>query len=282
MTSGTSQHVLSTDGVRLHVEMHDYTDPWRHAPVLILQHGFGRSGRFWYSMIPYLSRFYRVLCPDLRGLGRSGKNFDLTRISVDRYLDDLVGIADSVGADTFHYAGESLGGVLGIALAARQPQRMRTLTLMTTPLTPGVNRNFSFGYPSWEDALRNLGAREWSKAMNSATRFPPGTDPGLLDWYNEEVGKNDVEVMVAMTRLAPTIDVTPLLEKITVPALGLYPTDGTIARNGQEATLKAKLANIRIVHLPTAYHMVWVMAPATCAKHMLYFMSDSDGVVCRE
>ncbi len=34
--------VKAQDGVCLHYELHDYTDPWKNAPVLILQHGFGR------------------------------------------------------------------------------------------------------------------------------------------------------------------------------------------------------------------------------------------------
>ena len=283
MPSGTSAYITSRDGVRLHIETHDYTDPWKKAPILILQHGFGRSGRFWYNMIPYLSRFYRVVCPDLRGLGQSSRDFDLaTGLSINNYLSDILCIADCLGAQTFHYAGESLGGVLGMALAANHPDRVRTLTLMTAPLRPGMHKGFAFGYPSWQDALRQLGAREWSKAMNTATRFPPGTDPGLLDWYSDEVGKCDVDVMIAMSVLAPTVDVTPLLCKIKAPTLGLYPTGGPIATSGQEDTLKTQVANIRIVNVPTSYHMVWVVAPAACAEHMLHFMAANDGVTCRE
>ena len=55
----------------LHVKVHDHTDPWRDAPWLILQHGYGRSEVFWRSWIPYLSRFYRIACPDLRGPPRA-------------------------------------------------------------------------------------------------------------------------------------------------------------------------------------------------------------------
>ena len=55
----------------------DYTDPWKHAGTILLQLGFGLSSRFWYSWVPYLSRFYRVVRPDMRGLGLSSKDFDL-------------------------------------------------------------------------------------------------------------------------------------------------------------------------------------------------------------
>ena len=61
----------------LHYALDDFTDPWRDAPYLILQHGYGRSGRFWYSWVPYLARFYKVVRPDLRGLGGSQVPEDL-------------------------------------------------------------------------------------------------------------------------------------------------------------------------------------------------------------
>ena len=57
---------------RLHYELDDYTDPWKKAPCIMLQHGYARSANFWRAWIPYLSRFYRVLRLDLRGLGESG------------------------------------------------------------------------------------------------------------------------------------------------------------------------------------------------------------------
>ena len=60
----------------LHYEIDDFTDEWRNAPYLVLQHGYGRSGRFWRSWVPYLSRYYRVVRPDLRGLGQSPLDFD--------------------------------------------------------------------------------------------------------------------------------------------------------------------------------------------------------------
>ena len=66
-----------SDGCELQCRIVDYTDPWRNAPYLILQHGFGRSGRFWYSWVPYLARFYKVVRPDMRGLGQSSADFDL-------------------------------------------------------------------------------------------------------------------------------------------------------------------------------------------------------------
>lgn len=277
-------YVNARDGVKLHYELHDYTDPWKRAPILMLQHGYGRSGRYWYNMIPYLSRFYRVVCPDLRGLGRSSTDFDLdTGLSGDHYLNDMLSIADSLDAETFHYAGESLAGMLGLALAAKHAKRLRTLTLMSTSLSirPDVQQTFAHGYASWEEALRKMGGKAFSDAQNT-WRFPPDVDPDLANWYSEEFAKSDVDVLIATSKVGAKLDLTPMLKDIAVPILGLYPTGGKFAKSGQEAILRKGLPHMNMIHLPVPYHMVWVMAPATCAKHMLHFISMHDGFACHE
>lgn len=50
----------------------------------------------------------------------------------------------------------------------------------------------------------------------------------------------------------------------------------------QEAALRAGLADFRLVHLPTAYRMVWTLAPATCAEQILHFMAAHDGIACQK
>lgn len=277
--------VTARDGVKLHYALHDYTDPWNDAPILILQHGYGRSGRFWFSLVPYLARFYRVVCPDLRGLGQSSKDFDLAAgISVENYQADLLAIADSLNASSFHYAGESLGGILGMVLAAEHPERVRSLTLLSAPLriNETTQKMFAFEYPSWQDALRELGSAGWAAKANMATRFPPGTDPALLQWYASEMGKSDVNVLIAMSRLASKVEAEPVLSRIRAPVLGLYPSKGRFTTSGQEDVLKAKVANLLLVHLPNQFHMIWVLDPTACTGHMLHFMAAHDGRVCDE
>jgi 3-oxoadipate enol-lactonase len=67
-----------------------------------------------------------------------------------------------------------------------------------------------------------------------------------------------------------------------MPVLGLYPTAGPITDEEQEQLLLAKLPHIQMIHLPTRYHMVHHIAPATCATAVLHFLAQHDGVVCRE
>lgn len=268
----------------LHYEIDDHTDAWRKAPYLMLQHGYGRSGRFWRSWVPYLSRYYRVVRPDLRGLGQSPLDFDPhSGISVEGFLEDLAAVIDMLGGGPVHYCGESLGGILGIVLAAQSPEKLRTLTLVAAPVTipKATQEAFALGHPSWQDALRILGSRGWSLGVNAATRFPPGSDPGLLEWYADEMGKSDVEVLVALSRVASKVDVSAYLAKVKVPALGLYPTAGVVT-GIEEQQIRNSIPGIRVVNLPTRFHAIQVLMPAACAKHLLYFAAGHDGIACHE
>jgi len=269
----------------LHYRADDFTDPWKNAPVIVLQHGFGRSSQFWYSWVPYLSRFFKIIRPDLRGLGLSPADFNpATDISVENYLDDLNDLLDSLGLESVHYCGESFGGILGMVLAAEKPQRVRTLTLVSAPvsLNQKHQETFAVGFKSREDALRSLGAAKWAALTNGTTRFPPGTDPGLLEWYANEMGKSNVEVMCGLYGLLRHATAQPYLSKIRAPVLGLYPTGGPITSREQEEQLAAGIPQMKFIHVPTTFHSVLTLLPATCAEQLLHFAAAHDGTVCRE
>lgn len=269
----------------LHYVIDDYTDPWKDAPCLILQHGNGRAGRFWYSWVPYLSRYYRVVRPDARGLGLSSTDFDLdSGVSVDTLIGDLVALVKELGNRPVHFCGESMGGILGIALAALHPALVRTLTLVATPvfISDRMKAQYSMGHKSRVDAMQEMGRDAWLKATNRSTRFPPDCDPGLLDWYEGEFAKSNYDVQLAYSRLVNNANAVDFLPRIQAPVLGLYPTDGPITSAEQEAMLLDKLPGMRMVHLPVRYHMIHHVAPAACATTLLHFLATHDGVVCHE
>ncbi len=269
----------------IHYVVDDYTDPWKNAPYLVLQHGNGRSSRFWYSWVPYLSRYYRIVRPDARGLGASSADFDLEHgVTVDALVGDLIAVLDDAGAQSVHFCGESMGGILGLALAAMHPDRVRTLSLVSTPvyISEKMKETYSMGHKSRVDAMKEMGRDAWLKATNRSTRFPPESAPGLLDWYEAEFAKSSAEVQLAFAKLVNGANAASFLPQVQCPVLGLYPTDGPITSAEQEAMLVENLRDFRVIHLPTRYHMVHHIAPAACATALLHFVAQHDGVACHE
>ena len=99
----------------------------------------------------------------------------------------------------------------------------KTVGTISAPLriNETTQKMFAFEFPSWQEALRELGSAGWAAKANMATRFPPGTDPALLRWYAEEIGKSDVNVRIAMSRLASKVEAEPVFSRIKAPVLGL-------------------------------------------------------------
>jgi len=264
---------------RLHYVIDDFTNPWERKPWLVLQHGYSRSGVFFRQWVPYLARHYRIIRPDIRGLGQSPLDFDPhAQISVEALLADVTAIFDMIG-EPVHYVGESLGGILGVVLAATVPEKMRSLTMLASPLTiPKATQGaFACGYENWQVALKTLGSKGWSDRVNTATRFPPDADAELVRWYAEECGKSNVETLIALSRVACGVNVEPYLAKVQVPTLGLYPTAGTVTRF-EEQKIRDGIKGIRVVNLPTPAHAIQVLMPAECATTTLHFCGLVDGV----
>ena len=266
----------------LHYVVDDFTDPWKNAPYLILQHGNGRSAQFWYSWVPYLSRFYKIVRPDVRGLGRSSADFNLeTEFTLETCVDDVRAIIDHLEADSVHFCGESMGGMIGMALATLHPSRVRTLTLVSTPVS--INERGKVTFTAQDPAAGKAGSVDtWLEASNRNMRFPPDADPGLVTWYNAEFKKNRREVQAAMGELVNRANVASYLANIKVPVLGLYPTNGPLTTPEQEQMLINSIQYLRLIHMPASYHKVQMIFPAACATHLLHFIAQHDGVPCRE
>jgi 3-oxoadipate enol-lactonase len=258
----------------LHYRIDDYTDPWRDAPVLVLQHGYARSSKFWYAWVPHLARDYKVLRIDLRGHGESLRDFDpATGSTLDAYIGDLRDVLDHLGLERVHYCGESFGGILGMVLAAEEPKRVRTLTVVASPVYQNANAAYSAGFPTREEALRTLGTRKWAEAIYGAPDFfPPGTDPRLREWYVGEIAKNDAEVLCGLYGLVKHASAEAYLPRIAAPVLGLYPTAGPLTTSQQENLLRSGIRDFELVHMPTSSHAVLTIEPDACAARLLDFL----------
>ncbi|MFC2967744.1 alpha/beta fold hydrolase [Acidimangrovimonas pyrenivorans] len=95
--------------------------------VVLFTHALFFSGRMYERQIQRLADRYRCITIDWRGMGRSGK--PLGGYDVDNLCHDVIGVADALGIDRFHWVGMSVGGVVGIRLAAQMPARFKSLAI---------------------------------------------------------------------------------------------------------------------------------------------------------
>jgi pimeloyl-ACP methyl ester carboxylesterase len=86
--------------------------------VLVCVHGVSRQGRDFDSLARALQDEYRVVCPDVVGRGESDRLADPSGYQIPGYVADMVTLLGRLDARTVHWVGTSMGGLIGMALAA--------------------------------------------------------------------------------------------------------------------------------------------------------------------
>ncbi|AKF08552.1 alpha/beta fold hydrolase [Sandaracinus amylolyticus] len=116
-------------------------------PVLFV-HGWMVSSSVWDEMLEAMQpRDQRWILPDLRGTGASDRPSQ--GHGIEQHAEDLIAVADAVGASRFAIVGHSMGGQLAQLLAARHPDRVLGVVLLSPvpasgiPLPPEVVELFS-------------------------------------------------------------------------------------------------------------------------------------------
>ncbi len=113
----------------MRLNVHEWGD--RAAPPVVCLHGLtGWGGRFRRLAQEHLAG-RRVVAPDLRGHGRSGRE---PPWDVETHLGDLLETADALGIDPAAWVGHSFGGRLIAELAARAPDRVERAVLLDPAL----------------------------------------------------------------------------------------------------------------------------------------------------
>jgi pimeloyl-ACP methyl ester carboxylesterase len=173
------QHV-DLPGLRMHVAEAGEGEP------LVMLHGWPQHWYEWRHLIPALAERYRVICPDLRGLGWSDAPRD--GYEKEQLAADVLALLDALDLDRVRLVGHDWGGWIGFLIALREPLRVeRYLTLNIyppfLPITPGaVLRIWRFWY-QWVIASPGLGA--WA-VRQLGTGNPVFRWVGAESWSDQE------------------------------------------------------------------------------------------------
>lgn len=117
----------------------------KEAGVVLMHHGVGLSGDAWMDWQPaLLAADYRVIRIDLRGFGRSEVPAQGYKWSLPNFFADMNAVLAVEKVDKFHFVGESIGGMIGLAYAARHPERLLSGAVLSTPFDGGRSALWDF------------------------------------------------------------------------------------------------------------------------------------------
>ena len=160
-----------------------YTERGKGDAVVLIM-GLGANKESWFMNIPALSKYFRVIAFDSRGVGkvdRSGEAY-----TMDRMAKDTIGLLDALHIEQAHIVGVSLGSMIAQEVAIGFPQRVNKLILAAT--TPGMS----------DAANKDM----WDKETAEMRR-----NTGLGEDFNERImndpaSLNVVKIMVRITAYA--------------------------------------------------------------------------------
>src|SRR5882757_3257085 len=99
------------------------------AETVLLSAGLGGTAGYWAPQLAALRERYRIVTYDQAGTGRNRRVLPPDH-TIAAMADEALAVLDATGTDRCHVVGHALGGLVGLELALRQPDRLRTLTVI--------------------------------------------------------------------------------------------------------------------------------------------------------
>ncbi len=163
-------HTATANGVRVH-----YVEAGEGEPVLLL-HGWGQTWHEWSRIIPALAKSFRVIAPDLRGLGDSAR--PKTGYDKKTVATDIHHLLHHLGVGRAHVVGHDFGVAVAFALAHQWPEQVRSLVMMEMML-PGFGGEMAFN-------ITRTGGR-WHMVFHArcelAEMLVAGKERDYLSWF---------------------------------------------------------------------------------------------------
>ena len=245
-------------------------DP-KNERVLVCVHGLTRCARDFDALAQAMSDRYRVICPDVAGRGDSDWLADPMLYQLPQYVSDMVTLVARLDVEQVEWLGTSMGGLIGMALAAQPGTPVRRLVINDAgPVVSKASLERIAAYVGMAPAFPDLAAAEKYVRAVSAT-FGPHTD---AEWrfLTEVVVRKKADGTLRLhydPKLAEPFRATmpegdmelwPLWDAIACPTLVVHGaqsdllTTATCEKMRQRGP-KAKVADIAGVgHAPTLLH----------------------------
>lgn len=255
--------IKTNDGAQIHYQWDGQLD----APVLMLSNSLGTDLSMWDPQIPALLEHFRVLRYDARGHGAS-------ELSPGPYTMDLLGqdalaLLDQLNVQQAHFCGLSMGGMVGMWLASRYPDRIGRLALCNTSAKIGT-------VESWNDRIGKV-----EKGGMAAIT------PAVLErWFSPRAHRDAPETIERIRKLLLAtpgagynaccaalrdMDQRDALQNITAPTLVITGTHDLASPVSDGKLLAQRIPGAEYIELDAA-HLSNQELPEAFTMHLVKFL----------
>jgi 3-oxoadipate enol-lactonase len=220
-------------------------------PAVVLSNSLGSTHHMWAPQLAALEERFLVIRYDTRGHGASP--VPTGPYSVDDLTDDVVALLDGLGVEHAHVVGLSLGGMTAMRLAARNPDRVKRVVLLSTAaeLAPPE---------TWFERAATVRA-QGSRAVAEAVVARWFT-PEFLESHPET--RRDAEQMVSATpaegyaaccEAIAAFDVREQLSSITAPTLAIAGAEDLATPPARLEEIVSAIPGSRLLVVEHAAHL---------------------------
>jgi len=260
------------NGADLNVE-----DTGGAGPAIVFSHGLLWSTTLWRFQVAAFRASHRCIAYDHRGQGKSevtDSGYDM-----DTLAEDAVALIDRLRAAPAHFVGISMGGFVGMRVAARRPELLRSLVLMETASDPEPWQNIP-KYAAMNFLTRFLGAAPFVPAvMKIMFARPFREDPGRADLRNGLIREFLSNDLTGMRRAVNAVISRKSLAgeemaKIDLPTLVISGAEDTAVIPERSIRTASLIRGAKFVSIPRAGHSSSIEEPEAVNQALREFWNS--------
>jgi 3-oxoadipate enol-lactonase len=252
------------------VEVHHTVTGPEDAPVVVLSNSLGSTTSMWDAQVDELAEHFRVVRYDTRGHG--GSPVPEGPYDIDDLVDDVVALLDRLGIERAHFVGLSLGGMTGMRLAARDPERVDRLVVLCT----GARLEPSSAWHDRAATVREGGSRAVAEAV-VARWFTPGfleKNPDVKAECERIVAATPAEGYASCCEVIAAMDLRDDLPGIVAPTLAIAGADDPATPPLHLEAIAERVQDGRLLVVPESAHLANAEQPQTITPAIIAHLED--------
>jgi len=243
------------------------------AETILLSAGLGGAAGYWSPQLTALRARYRVVTYDQAGTGRDRRKLPAD-YSIGAMADDVLEVLDASGTGACHFVGHALGGLVGLDLAARRPDRVLSLSVVNGWAAAHAHTRRCF--ESRLMLLAHGGPQAYVRAQpiflypadwlaQNAVRMEREEAHGLAGFQGADTLRRRIAALLAF-------DATARLGGLRVPALLLAARDDVLVPSAMSVQLAMAIAGSTLYVAPWGAHAINVTQPDLFNTVLLDFL----------
>lgn len=263
---------IEVNGTRLH---YVDTGPGSSGETIAFSHGLLWGTELFAAQIEALRGRYRCVAWDHRGQGESAPDLDRQCIGIELVWQDAVALLEQLALGPVHFCGLSMGGFVGMRMAARRPDLVRSLMLLETSSDPEPVENLR-RYRLLTAVVRTLGfwavrGRAGGIMMGSSILTDASRRAELQRYIALMTRRKDI--WRAVNGVIDRAGVHAELARITAPTLVVVGDEDLATPLPKAEKIAGAIAGAQLVRIPRAGHSSPVEEPAAVTAALTAFLA---------